>query len=135
MNDKGTKRARNDHPEAAATAQAQLPGRDQLLLTSPALQARHGKKYCGEAELLPLLLAHGLVRRVRAIDVLVHPIGGDNFNVTLGAALPAMGEAKAEIARVQGAGGGVSARVAQGGGASRRGSGSRGRCGGGAVRC
>ena len=102
MSDKGTKRARNDQPEAAAAAQAQVPGRDQLFLASPELQARHGKKYCDEAELLPLLLAHGLVRRVRTIDVIVHPIGGDNFNVTLDAALPTVGEAKAEIARVQG---------------------------------
>jgi hypothetical protein len=102
MSDKGTKRARTDQPGAVATAQAMLPGRDQLFLTSPELQARHGKKYCDEAELLPLLLAHGLVRRVRTIDVSVHPIGGDNFNVTLDAALPTVGEAKAEIARVQG---------------------------------
>ena len=65
MSGKGTKRARNDKPEDAA--QAMLPGRDQLLLTNPELQARHGKKYCDEAELLPLLLAHGLVRRVRTI--------------------------------------------------------------------
>jgi hypothetical protein len=46
MSDKGTKRARNDQPEAAAVAQAQLPGRYQLFLTSPELQASHGKKYC-----------------------------------------------------------------------------------------
>jgi hypothetical protein len=51
--------------------------------------------------LLPLLLAHGLVRRVRTIDIAVHPIGGDNLRVALGAALPAVGEAKAEVARVQ----------------------------------
>jgi hypothetical protein len=69
---------------------------------SPELQARHGRKYCDEAELLPLLLAHGLVRRARTIDVIVHPIGGDNFRVTLDAALPTVGGAKAEIARVQG---------------------------------
>ena len=42
MSDKGTKRARNDQPEAVATAQAMLPGRDQLFLASPELQARHG---------------------------------------------------------------------------------------------
>jgi hypothetical protein len=77
-------------------------GRDQLLLVSPELQSRCGQRYCDEAELLPLLLSHGVVRRVRTIAVSVRPLGGDNFNITLGAALPTVGEAKAEIARVQG---------------------------------
>jgi hypothetical protein len=96
---KGTKRARTDQPGAVATAHAQFPGHDQLFLACPELRTRHGKKYCDEAELLPLLLAHGLVRRVRTSDAIVHPIGGDNFNVTLDEALPTVGEAKAEIAR------------------------------------
>jgi hypothetical protein len=39
---------------------------------------------------------------VRTIEVVVHPLGGDNFRVTLDAELPTVGEAKAEIARVQG---------------------------------
>jgi hypothetical protein len=49
-----------------------------------------------------LLLAHGIVRRVRTISVTVQPLGGDNFNVKLNAAAPSVGEAKAEIARTQG---------------------------------
>jgi hypothetical protein len=39
---------------------------------------------------------------VRTIEVAVHPLGGDNFKVRLDAAKPSVGEAKAEIARVQG---------------------------------
>jgi hypothetical protein len=69
---------------------------------SPELQSRCGKRYCDEAELLPLLLSHGFVRQVRTIVVSVHPVGGDSFNITLDAALPTVGEAKAGIARVQG---------------------------------
>jgi hypothetical protein len=83
--------------------------------------------------LLHVLLAHGLVRRVRTTDVIVHPIGGDNFNVTLGGRckLPTVAlvcrqgteeSRQQELYKVRG-------------GASKRGSGSRGRCGGGAVRC
>jgi hypothetical protein len=64
----------------------QLPGRDQLLLLlllkSPELQNRLGKRYCDESELLPLLLSHGLVGRVRAIGDAVRPLGGENFKVT-----------------------------------------------------
>jgi hypothetical protein len=37
-----------------------LPGREQLLLKSPELQSRLGKRHCDESELLPLLLLHGL---------------------------------------------------------------------------
>jgi hypothetical protein len=66
------------------------------------LATRLGKKYCDETELLPLLLAHGIVRRVRTIEVTVQPLGGDSFKVTLDASTPSVGEAKAEIARVQG---------------------------------
>jgi hypothetical protein len=79
-----------------------LPGREQLLLSSPELQTRLGRKYCDETELLPLLLSHGFVRRVRTIQVEVRPLGGDSFKITLGASLPTVGEAKAEIARSQG---------------------------------
>jgi hypothetical protein len=39
---------------------------------------------------------------VRTIEVAVHPLGGDNFTIRLDAAKPSVGEAKAEIARVQG---------------------------------
>jgi hypothetical protein len=49
------------HQLDAAPAQSQLPGRDQLLLKSPELQSRLGKRYCDESELVPLLLSHGLV--------------------------------------------------------------------------
>jgi hypothetical protein len=51
---------------------------------------------------MPLLLAHGLIRRVRTIDIQVRPLGGDSFKVTLEAAKRTVGETKTEIARVQG---------------------------------
>jgi hypothetical protein len=97
----GAKRSRTQQPDAAQ-AQPDLPGREQLLFTSPEMQARVGQKYCDEAQLLPLLLAHGLVRRVRTIAVEVRPLGGDSFKIRLDAAAPTVGEAKAEIARAQG---------------------------------
>jgi hypothetical protein len=78
------------------------PGRDQLLLTAPELQTRFGRKFVDESELLPLLLSHGLVRRVRTIEVRVRPLGGDSFAITLDTSTPTVGEAKAEIARSQG---------------------------------
>jgi hypothetical protein len=52
--------------------------------------------------LLPLLLSHGLVGRVRTIEIGVRPLGGDNFKIRLDATKPSVGEAKAEIACVQG---------------------------------
>jgi hypothetical protein len=61
-----------------------------------------GQKFCDETEILPLLLAHGLVRRVRTIEIAVRPLGGDSFKITLDASLRTVKEAKAEIARVQG---------------------------------
>jgi hypothetical protein len=100
-NDKGIKRARTQQQDGAG-ASDNLPGREQLLLTSPELQTRLGRKYCDETELLPLLLAHGFVRRVRTIQVEVRPLGGDSFNITLAASMPTAREAKAEIARFQG---------------------------------
>jgi hypothetical protein len=39
---------------------------------------------------------------VKTIEVAVHPLGGDNFKIRLDAAKPSVGEAKAEIACVQG---------------------------------
>jgi hypothetical protein len=66
------------------------------------MQTRLGQKYCDEAHLLPLLLAQGLVRRVRTIAVEVRPLGGDSIKIRLNATKPSVGEAKAEIARVQG---------------------------------
>jgi hypothetical protein len=100
-NDKGIKRARTQHQDEAG-ASDNLPGREQLLLSSPELQTRLGRRYCDETELMPLLLAHGLVRRVRTIEIEVRPLGGNSFKITLNASLPTVGEAKAEIARSQG---------------------------------
>ena len=98
---KGGKRARTASQDEAGAAES-LPGREQLLLTSPELQTRLGRKYCDEIELLPLLIAHGLIRRVRTIDIEVRPLGGDSLKVTLDASKPTVGEAKVEIARSQG---------------------------------
>ena len=39
---------------------------------------------------------------MRTIEVAVHPLGGDNFKIRLDATKPSVGEAKAEIACVQG---------------------------------
>jgi hypothetical protein len=77
-------------------------GREQLLLTSPELQTRLGRKFIDNTELLPLLLAHGLIRRVRTFQIQIRPLGGDSFKITLDASKPTVGEAKAEIARSQG---------------------------------
>jgi hypothetical protein len=48
---KGTKRARTQQQDGAG-ASDNLPGREQLLLSSPELQTRLGRKYCDETELL-----------------------------------------------------------------------------------
>jgi hypothetical protein len=98
---KGSKRARTQ-PHDGTDALANTPGRDQLLLTSRELQTRLGQKFCDETEILPMLLAHGLVRRVRTIQIAVRPLGGDSFKITLDASLPTVKEAKVEIARAQG---------------------------------
>jgi hypothetical protein len=97
----GMKRPRTQQHDAAQ-AKPDLPGREQLLFTSPEMQTRLGQKYCDEAHLLPLLLAQGLVRRVRTIAVEVRPLGGDSFQIRLAYKKPSVGDAKAEIARVQG---------------------------------
>jgi hypothetical protein len=97
----GTKRSRTQQHDAAQ-AEPDLPGREQLLIVSPEMQTRVGQKYCDEAQLVPLLLAHGLIRQVRTIAVDVHPLGGDSFKIRLDTNNPTVGEAKAEIARVQG---------------------------------
>jgi hypothetical protein len=102
QNNKGMKRARTQDQEDGVGAESSLPGRDQLLLTSPEMHSRLGRKFVDESELLPLLLAHGLVRRVRTILIEVRPLGGDSLKVTLDASKPTVGEAKAEIARSQG---------------------------------
>jgi hypothetical protein len=97
----GTKRTRTEQPDNNQ-APPLSTGHDELLIASPELQTRLGQKYCDEAGLLALLLAHGIVRRVRTIEVTVQPLGGDNFTIKLNAAAPSVGEAKAEIARTQG---------------------------------
>ena len=99
--DKGIKRARTQQQDGEGAGD-NLPGREQLLLASPELQTRLGRRYCDETELVPLLLAHGLVRRVRTIKIEVRPLGGDSFKITVDASMPTVGEAKAEIARSQG---------------------------------
>ena len=57
-------------------------GRPQLLLNTDELRKRTGKKYCDESELVPLLLAHGLIRRVRTIAVEVRPLSGESFDIS-----------------------------------------------------
>jgi hypothetical protein len=96
------KRARTQDQQDGTDSEVTQPGRDQLLLSSPELQTRLGRKFVDETELLPLLLAHSLVRRVRTIQVHVRPLGGDSFKVALDASKPTVGEAKVEIARSQG---------------------------------
>jgi small ubiquitin-related modifier len=59
-------------------------------------------QYCDEVKLLPLLLAQGLVHRIRTIQVEVGPLGGDSFKVTLNIADATVRAAKEEIARIQG---------------------------------
>jgi hypothetical protein len=97
------KRARTQDQQDDTDSKVKPPGRDQLLLSSPDLQTRLGRKFVDEAELLPMLLAHGLVTRVRTIQIYVRPLGGDSFKVALDASKPTVGEAKGEIARSQGA--------------------------------
>jgi hypothetical protein len=97
----GTKRTRTEQP-GNTQVHGLATGQDKLLIACPELQTRLGQKYCDEAGLLALLLAHGIVRRVRTISVTVQPLGGDNFKIKLNAAGPSVGEAKAEIARTQG---------------------------------
>jgi hypothetical protein len=97
----GSKRARTQQQDDTGDLDVEQ-GRDQLLLTSPELQTRFGRKFVDESELLPLLLSHGLVRRVRTIKVHVRPLGGDSFKIKLDASAPTVGEAKVEIARSQG---------------------------------
>ena len=99
--DKGIKRARTQQQDGEGAVDS-LPGREQLMLSSPELQTKLGRKYCDETELLSLLISHGLIRRVRTIQIEIKPLGGDNFKVTLDASKPSVGEAKAAIARSQG---------------------------------
>jgi hypothetical protein len=97
----GTKRARTEQQDGAGGAD-NLPGREQLLLTSPELQSRLGLRFVDETGLVPLLLAHGLIRRVRTIQIEVRPLGGDSVKVTLDASKHTVADAKTEITRLQG---------------------------------
>jgi hypothetical protein len=91
----GAKRARTNEPSAPVNQAAEhSAGRPQLLLVKTELQSWLGKKYCEEAELLPLLIAHSIVRRVRTVEVEVRPLGGDSFKVSLDARRPLVSEAK-----------------------------------------
>jgi hypothetical protein len=76
--------------------------RPQLMLVKTQLQKWLGKKYCDEAELLTLLLAGNIVRRVSTINVEIAPLSGDSFKVALDSMRPLVSEAKAAIARQQG---------------------------------
>jgi hypothetical protein len=70
----------------------------------PELQARNnGDKFCEYEEFLPLSLAHGLVRNLKTIDVVVWDVGGTSAVITLDAVSPTVGEAKKEIDLVKGA--------------------------------
>jgi mannose-6-phosphate isomerase-like protein (cupin superfamily) len=51
---------------------------------------------------LSLLIEHGIVQRVRTIEVEVQPLSGDNFKVALDASKPLVSETKKTIARAQG---------------------------------
>jgi hypothetical protein len=97
----GTKRTRTDQPDNTQI-HTQATGHNELLIACPELQTQLGQKFCDEAGLLPLLLAHGIVRRVRTISVTVQTLGGDRLKVKLNATAPSVGEAKSEIARTQG---------------------------------
>jgi hypothetical protein len=103
---KGSKRARTQGEEGAPQNEQGVAdisqGREQLLLTSPEMQTRLGRKFVDETELLPLLIAHGFICRLRTIQIEVRPLGGDSLKITLDASKPTVGEAKAEIARLQG---------------------------------
>jgi hypothetical protein len=99
-NRKGGKRARietteppvetpeKDHTscDTASTSATQQPSsqtcRPRLLLASQELSDRLGKKYCDESDLLPLLLEHGLVRRIwtRTEEVIVEDPQGKTLN-------------------------------------------------------
>jgi hypothetical protein len=90
------------HKRARTSEDTNDSDQGRLLFASLELQGRFGQKYCQEYELLPLLLAHGFVRRVRTIEIDVRPLGGDSFKVTLDASNTSVGDLKKEIARMQG---------------------------------
>jgi hypothetical protein len=76
----------------------------QLILTSHEMQTRLGQKFCTDTELLPLMFAHGLVRRARNIRTAVIPLDGDSiFKVVQDSSNPIVGAAKLAIFRMRGA--------------------------------
>jgi cyclin B len=90
---KSTKRTRRTQTKNEQTHQ---------LLLAKELQSQLGKQSCDKTELLPLLLTSDLVCHVLTIGLEVRPLGGDSFKVRLDAAKATVGQAKLEIARVQG---------------------------------
>ena len=74
-------------------------GRPNLLLNTDELRKSTGQKYCAEHELLSLLLAAGVIRRVRTILVKVRPLSGESFDVRLNESAPTVREAKEQIER------------------------------------
>jgi hypothetical protein len=98
---------RDDHTSAAHAAETS--GRPQLLLVKTELQSWLGKKYCDDAELLPMLFAHNIVRRMRAIEVgACWVLSEGSFKVTLeekALRTALLNEAKAGVARARGIGG------------------------------
>ena len=103
---KGSKRVRTDDDQQPQQSKHctndEGSGQPQLLLNTDELRKRTGKKYCDESELVSLLLAHGLIRRVMTIAVEVRPLGGDSFDIRLDAKTPTVGEAKEQIERDEG---------------------------------
>jgi hypothetical protein len=95
-------RNKRQRSKAKHSSSPQSAGRAQLQLTNPELLTRLGKKYCDESELLSLMIAHGCIRRVRTFELEVRPLDGSSFKVTINASQPSVGEAKAQIARIQG---------------------------------
>jgi hypothetical protein len=123
----GTKRARTTNPgEPTTHAVEPTTGRPQLLLVKTELQSWLGKKYCDEAELLPLLLAHSIVRRVHTIEVEVRSLGGDSFKVGREEAFGERGESRNRL-RTGNTRGQGQARAIQSGDQDRRWCSTRGR--------
>jgi hypothetical protein len=93
-----SKRARNETEADAGQSKPQ-----QLLFANTQLQELLRTRYCDETELLPLMLAHGLIRRVRTIELTIQPLGGDSFKISVDSrSSTPVKEVKLEIARSQG---------------------------------
>jgi hypothetical protein len=61
VSEKGHAHASSD---AVTTYHQEVAGRPRLLLASPGLVTSLGQNYCDDSELLPLLIEHGIIRRV-----------------------------------------------------------------------